>query len=102
MSYPNERLQRSFARLRPHGTRARYQQGCHCFHCRLACARYQKELLAKHAAGEPSNKIVSAERARKHMMKLRRKRVGLGTITDVTGIARSTLCAIRHGRKLNI
>lgn len=102
MTFPNERLQRSLERLRPHGTRARYQQGCHCFHCRRACADYQRKRVAKHKAGEPSNNIVSAERARKHLRQLRKCHVGLGTITEITGIAKTTLCFIRSGRKAHL
>lgn len=41
---PRERqaLRRSRRRLRPHGTRARYMQGCGCDACRHANSEYQR------------------------------------------------------------
>lgn len=102
MHFPNERLQKSFQRLRPHGTRSRYQQGCRCFHCRRVCAEYQKNRIARHKAGEPSNHIVSATRAREHILTLGKSGVGLGTISEISGVNKSTLSLIRLGRKAQI
>lgn len=38
---------------RPHGTRARYQQGCDCTPCRAAEASYRANLRQRHLRGLP-------------------------------------------------
>lgn len=102
MNFPNERFERSMRRLRAHGTRTRYQQSCRCLPCRVASARYASELKERHVRGEPFNRLVSAEATREHLLKLSANGVGLQAISEITGIAKSTLSGIRTGRSKNL
>jgi hypothetical protein len=100
---PNPRLQKSFEfHLRPHGTRARYQQDCRCFLCRLACSQYAAALKAKRKAGEPPNGLVDATKSRKYLIELSESRVGMSVVEDVTGIRKSILSAIRSGKSKHV
>lgn len=75
-----------------HGTRARYNTGCHCFQCRRANARYESE-----RAKRPPNPYVSVAPVRDHLDKLTAQGVGLRTVAEMAGASRSTLREIRIG-----
>lgn len=93
----NERFRKSMLRLRPHG-RARYAQGCRCFQCRLACAKHTADRRTRRLAGELPNGLVPSDKAIAHLRLLREAGVGLGTIAEITGIAKSILSPIRLGK----
>jgi hypothetical protein len=85
----------------PHGTREKYKQGCRCFKCRVVCAEYARELTARHRRGI-RNPIVSAMRARRHLMKLKRRGIGVMVLSEASGINKRTLEKIRSGQSKNI
>lgn len=86
---------------RPHGTRLRYMAGCKCFQCRRANSDYERERGAARARGE-WNGIVSAERAREHLLALRRKRIGTRAISATTDVSRTQLNNILAGRQTQL
>ena len=96
------RLQKSMQTLRPHGTRTRYQQGCRCFECRLVCAQYQRQRMARRKAGVETNDLVSAQSALDHMAMLSKAGIGLRTVSAVTDIHPWKLSEIRAGRVKHI
>lgn len=83
---------------RPHGKRARYQQGCRCLPCRVASAAYQRARVAARKRGE-SNKLVSAASVRAHLEKLSAAGAGKGTVSEITGIHPASLLDYKTGRR---
>lgn len=81
-----------------HGTRARYVGGCRCASCRAANSRYGSSRVRAKAAGD-WNGLVPAARARAHIEALRAEGVGLRTVADVSGVARSVLAALVSGQR---
>lgn len=86
---------------KPHGTRIKYMGGCRCDKCRRANTDYEKERAAARKTGD-WNGIVTAGRARVHMLKLSKQGVGRRSVQAVTDIADSILHKIRSGTKLRI
>jgi hypothetical protein len=86
---------------RSHGDRLKYLGGCRCFKCRRANSDYERERKAAREAGD-WNGIVSADRARRHMLKLARLGVGRRSFAAATDVAESVLHDIRNGRKHKI
>ena len=86
---------------KPHGTRLRYMAGCKCVPCRAANSRYETTRLAARKIGL-WNGLVSAKRARDHILKLSRAGVGRRTVGKLTGISDSVLMKIRSGRRSQI
>lgn len=86
----------------PCGVRAKYVGGgCRCLLCRAANARYATARAAARKRGE-WNGLVDAAAARAHLVKLSRAGVGRNTVADISGVARSVICAIKSGRKITI
>lgn len=83
---------------RPHGTRLRYMSGCRCVPCRAANSRYECERLAARKRGE-GNGIVSAEPARRHLLKLAAAGIGRRAVADASGVAASVIQGIRKGTR---
>lgn len=95
---------------RRHGTRAAYVfgvgpergTGCRCEECRTANRNYQRG--RDRARRRPDEELkparVDATEAREHLLWLGKEGVGLRTVSERSGIARSTLGEIRSGRRL--
>lgn len=94
---------RRVAALKPHGTRARYVAGrCRCMLCRAANSRYSVYRdHARRQAGD-ERQIVSAARARAHIVTLSKKGVGYKTVADVANVAETIVFAIRSGRRKQV
>jgi hypothetical protein len=86
---------------KPHGNRIRYMSGCRCVPCRAANSNYETTRAAARKRGE-WNGVVSANRARRHLLLLSRREIGRDTVADITGIAPSTLDLIRRGKRKNL
>lgn len=86
---------------RQHGDRLRYIAGCRCDACRRANSAYENERQRARKSGD-WNGIVSADAARKHMLKLSRHGVGRRAIGAATDIADTVLSDIRRGVKHRI
>lgn len=87
---------------REHGTRGRYVQGCRCAECRAENAAYARQREKMLRVGYPSNRITSAADVRRHLARLAAAGIGQHTIARICGIRRSTLQAIKNGRKRNV
>jgi hypothetical protein len=89
------------AAKREHGDRLRYIAGCRCTDCRRANAFYAHTRRKARKEGDV-NGLVSAEKARKHLLKLARLGIGRGSVQATTDISSSILCDIRYGKKTTI
>lgn len=89
------------AARKPHGTRLRYLGGCKCMLCRAANSRYESSRLVARKNGE-WNGIVSANRARRHLLRLSAAGVGRRRIASVTGVAASILSEVKKGIRRRI
>lgn len=92
---------RAAAAERPHGTHARYVSGCHCLICRAAHSRYNSERERAKKDGD-WNGIVSAERARKHLLRLSLVGVGYKAVAAAADVAPSILFQVKRGNRLHI
>lgn len=86
---------------RPHGDRLRYIGGCRCDDCRRANTAYEKARAIARKAGD-WNGVVSADRARAHMVALARQGVGRRAVAAASDIAETILCTIRSGARKQI
>lgn len=86
---------------RDHGDRLRYLAGCRCSSCRAANSRYERSRQEARKNGE-SNGIISAQKAREHLLALAEEGIGRRSIAAATDIASSTIAAIRSGEKNRI
>lgn len=89
------------AASRPHGDRLRYIAGCRCDLCRQANTAYERSRKIARDAGD-WNGIVSAAKARAHMLWLAKRGVGRRAVGAATDISDTILSDIRSGRKLHI
>lgn len=85
---------------KPHGTRLRYLGGCKCLPCRAANSTYAVHRAQAIAKGQ-SNRIISAEPARLHILALGKRGMGYKRVADAAGVARSIVAGIRIGRRQN-
>jgi len=86
-----------------HGTRACYVTGCRCVLCRRANCQYQLQREKEQRRGEWTyNGLVSADAARKHLMKLSKQGVGRRTVASITALPQSSIAKIRSGTKRHI
>jgi hypothetical protein len=83
-----------------HGERARYVAGCRCDKCKEANRLYYHKNVRDRIYGR-NNPIVKATKARNHLKKLQKAGVGLRTVSDISGVPRSTLFGIRKGERRN-
>lgn len=86
---------------RPHGNRLRYLAGCKCFACRRSNSDYERQRKVARLAGD-WNGIVSATRARSHLMALSRRGVGKRAVGAAADVAMTVLTDIRTGKKPRI
>ena len=86
---------------RLHGDRLRYLAGCKCTDCRKANSRYESQRQAARRAGD-WNGIVSAKRARRHILKLSRIGVGRRAIAAASDVGETTIQEVRSRKKLHI
>lgn len=89
------------AATRPHGDRLRYKAGCHCADCRRANTQYEAMRQRARKAGD-WNGIVSAKRARAHLVKLSKRGVGRRAVAAASDIGETALSEIRRGIKTRI
>lgn len=83
------------------GTRLQYMAGCRCYQCRTANSAYERGRIAARKAGD-YNGIVSAKKARQHILKLRKQGVGRKAVYAASDVALSILRAISNGKKKQI
>ena len=83
-------------KLKEHGTRSRYKQGCKCDDCRRANRDYVRHRTRENIWGR-TNKIIDAYPARRHLFELEGKGIGLRVIAEITGCSRSYLQDVRRG-----
>lgn len=83
---------------RPHGTRARYVQGCRCAECRAANAAYNRarEKALRYGLVEP-NPLVPADEVRAHLKKLSAAGVGRKTVAKLSGVQATQIVRLRKG-----
>lgn len=86
---------------KPCGTRVRYYAGCRCSECRAANTAYERERAEARKRGE-HNGLVSADRARAHLMKLSKRGVGQKTAADAAKVAASIVSKIIDGQRTKI
>lgn len=86
---------------RPHGDRLRYMAGCKCAECRAANSQYESMRQRARKNGD-WNGIISAAKARRHIMKLSRRGVGRLALAAASDVSRTVICEIRSGRKKHI
>lgn len=86
---------------RGHGDRLKYLAGCRCAECRKANSSYENERQKARARGE-GNGIVSADKARAHILDLAKINVGRNAVADASDVAKSIVCDIRSGKKTRI
>ncbi len=89
------------AENKPHGTRVKYKAGCRCLACRAANARYEAARNRASSTGN-WNGLVSAEAARKHILKLSKQGVGRRAIAAASDIAEKVIFRIRSGRQSKV
>ena len=92
---------REYAASRPCGTRAKYVSGCRCMVCRAANSRYQteRERRKKETGGNP---LVDAEAGREHLRALSKRGIGYKTVSDYSGVGRSTVFQVMTGAKRRV
>lgn len=78
------------------GTRLQYMAGCKCFKCRSANSAYERERLAARKAGD-WNGIVDAQKARQHLLALRKKGVGRDAVHAASDVAVTVIGEITRG-----
>jgi hypothetical protein len=80
------------------GTRARYVQGCRCKLCKKANRDYYYANTKKRI-WHGGNPLVDAGPARKHLEALSKHKRGRHLVSEVSGVAVSTLTEIRTGQQ---
>lgn len=100
----NEKIQKlkEYASRRPHGTRAKYVSGCRCGECRKANSDYQRERDARKRRGEEQDPVVDVEPALRHMKALSKNGVGYKSVSEYSGVGKTTLFRILTGEKTHI
>lgn len=101
VSLPHMKPLGVLAAAKPHSTRVKYLGGCRCLPCRAANARYEGRRIRARLSGD-WNGIVSAGRARRHLLALSRSGVGRRTVADISGVPQSIVHQIKLGRRRRI
>lgn len=89
------------AQGKDHGQRIRYMGGCHCMLCRAAASRYECMRAAARKAGD-WNGLISADRARKHLLRLSRSGVGRRSVAAACDVSQTVIFDVKSGRKKQI
>jgi hypothetical protein len=85
-----------------HGTHARYVGGkCRCEECREANRAYEEERQKRLAQGI-TNKVISAAKARRHILKLSENGIGYKTLADAAGVGKTIVQEVRLGQRKRI
>lgn len=89
---------------RAHGTRAKYVlERCRCGRCRAANTAYVRERdRACRRPDGPGPAYVPAGRVRQHLEWLRANGVGMRRVAELSGVSRSILSDILHGRQRRV
>lgn len=82
----------------PHGTRSHYAAGCRCIPCRAANSQYQVQRAAETKSGERHG-MVSAGKARKHLLALKRAGIGRQLVSEISGVSRTVIRDVRSGKQ---
>lgn len=85
----------------PHGVRSRYVAGCRCGPCTRANRVYARGRYRAQCGGD-WNGLVSAEPARKHLLKLSRAGVGKRAVAAASDISLTVIAEIRQGKRTQI
>lgn len=83
------------------GTRSAYVCGCRCDACREANNAYAR-MRGKLVRAGASNPMVDAKRVRRHLVKLSNRGIGRETIGEASGVASSSVDALRTGKKTKL
>lgn len=75
--------------------------GCRCDECRKANREHARARALAKVFGK-TNRLVSADRARKHLDYLSKKGIGRRSVQDIAGVGDTTLQEIRSGKKTHI
>lgn len=86
---------------KPHGTRLKYKAGCRCLRCKAANACYEAARAQERATGGWDG-LVSAEAARRHVLRLSKQGVGRRALSAASDVAERVIANIRSGKQLNI
>ena len=87
------------AREFPHGTRSAYVRGCRCEPCTVANRVYARGRSRARRVNHDWNGLVSAEKARTHLLRLSRAGVGRRAVGAACDVADSILQGIRAGTR---
>lgn len=102
MSRPSDlRSATELAADKPHGVRAKYMGGCRCVACRAANSRYSCWREAERREGRGAG-VVSAKKARRHMLKLAERGIGYKSVAKDARVAKSIAFEIRNGTRERI
>jgi len=93
---------KELAKDKPHGTRMKYLGGCRCLPCRGAYSRYEAERVQEIRRTGRRTGVVSAQRAREHLLELSKKGVGRRSVHFASGVADTILHEIKLGRRERI
>ena len=85
-----------------HGTRGRYVKGCRCEPCTIANRVYARERYRARRLKGDWNGLVSAEDARRHLLRLSRAGVGIRSVQAASDVSRTILVEVKQGRRTQI
>lgn len=89
------------AKNHAHGERITYMGGCRCDECRAANTAYERERQKARKEGD-WNGIVSAAKARRHILHLSEQGVGRSAVSAASDVSRSIISEIRSGSRKRI
>lgn len=89
------------AKDKPHGTRLKYLAGCPCLPCRAANSRYESDRARARRNGD-WNGLVSADAARKHILRLSKQNVGRRAVSAASDVSATIIAQIKCGRRTQI
>jgi hypothetical protein len=86
------------ASRKPHGMRIKYEAGCRCLRCRAANSHYKSGRAAALKAGG-WNGLVSAEQARRHILRLSKQSIGRRALAAASDVQATTISKIKSGER---
>lgn len=87
--------------MRAHGTRSRYVAGCRCEPCAASNRKYASLRERYGWADQVASRWVEPNHAHAHILWLRSQGVGLRTISEQSGVARSTLAKLGRRNRIS-